>query len=183
LAATTPTPDACHVGRSDESGVRTQMSRNDPGLSAIPAPNELLAERGAGRLENQIPGGADPTTDDDDSRVEGGGEIGDPQPEPTSDVGNDRDGIGVASLGSGADRDSGDGIGVAAGGIEQAEPQRGAFLGGAATQPTDPIAARVLLPAAAIPAFANAAVGVDHHMAELTGRAADHIVASRRAAE
>src|SRR5699024_5724563 len=85
--------------RADEPGVRPEVGGDDAGRGAVAASGQLPGEGVPGRTEEEVPGRADAAADDEDLGIECRGEVGDPDPEPVPDLGEQLDGRRVAGPG------------------------------------------------------------------------------------
>src|SRR6478736_5943915 len=85
--ATGSAAGARQLGRADEAGVAAEHGAHDPRLRSVAAARELTAEGLAGRPDELLVGRTDAAPDDEEARVEGRGEVGQPDAQPLADVG------------------------------------------------------------------------------------------------
>jgi hypothetical protein len=150
-----------------EPGLVAQLGRDDGRLGAIAAAGQLATERRPSRLEQQVAGCAHAAADDEGAGVQGSGEVGDAEPQPAPDLGQQLAGERVAVARGLGDERAGEVFRSATDPVEEVGDDgtsRGEQRPGL---PHERVAGGVLLPAPPVAALTPDAVGHDLHVPEL----------------
>src|SRR6478735_780765 len=160
-------PGAGEVGGPHEPCLVAELGGRDRGLGPVATAGELASEGLAGRVEEQVAGGADPAPDDERAGVERGGQVGHPDAEPAADLADQLARQRVALAGGLGDQGSGEVLGATRDLVEQVGRDGAAGRDERAGLTHEGVSGGVLLPAALVTALAPDAVGYDAHVPEL----------------
>src|SRR5215211_3290568 len=154
-------------GRAHGPGVVAELGRDDRHTGAMFGSLHRVEVGGARGVEQEVARDDRATTDDDDLRVQDVHEAGDPLAEPTSGLHEDPPRGLVALPRRLRDELAGHLVGVTAG--ETTQDRALVFASLLTAHPIDRPAGGDLLPAAAVPAAAERATGLDDDVADLGG--------------